>query len=443
MGMQADLAQGGRCVVARMRLRHEPFETLSGMQNVPEVTFSTIGPDRIKCLAPRMLFQLPMLRIVDCRDATSIEARIRLAWQKHLSDLRRAASWLDTIGAEFAPAEQGSIVTFPIAGEASSARVAMVEPQHAILPGPGPLAGIALQRAEDRVVRVDRSVTSSVDLEIALSTRMEELVRIDRRLAEERRRAAMTAADAMSELGSLDDKPDKTRAPRLLLVGSHLVTERTCIESLRLRGYDVDTARSQQEALQVLDRSSPELVMVDMNLGRGDGIEIIPSLRQVPGIEEVPVVLIDEHRRSARREAARRMGAAGYLVHPLDVSRIARRLSKIVNEPSRRRFTRYAQRLSVKVSGTQSACLATAFGRGGMFVATDEDLPATSVHACELSVPSLGRSLQVEAEVLYRMGGAGSKRRGVGMRFRRFDASDEPAWIGYLATLEPQAAAAG
>ncbi|MCZ6782594.1 MAG: response regulator [Proteobacteria bacterium] len=430
MGLEAELMQGGRCAVATMRVGPQPFETLSGLRSVDEVVFATVGVDRIKCLKPRMLFQLPMLRIVDCPDSTAIEARIRLAWQKHMAELRRVTTWLHGIGAEPTPSEEGSLLSFGISGESPTARVAMFDSEHVVLPSPGPLSGVALQRAEDRVMRVDRSIQSSLDLEIALSTRMEELVRLDGRLTEQKRKAAMTIPPEEA------DAPEKMRSPRLLLVGPHLASERTCIESLRLRGYDVIAVRSQQEAIAALDRLSPELVLVDMTLGRSDGIELIPALRQISGIEEVPVVLIDEHRRSARREAAQRVGAAGYLVHPLDVSRIARRLAKIVNEPSRRRFTRYLQKVSVVVSGIRSPALGTVLGRGGMFLATDEDLPNGSVHTCELTLPSLGRSLRVEAEVLYRRSGSGSQRKGVGMRFRGFPDEEEPTFIEFLRTLE-------
>jgi two-component system chemotaxis response regulator CheY len=302
-----------------------------------------------------------------------------------------------------------------------------------VLPSPGPLSGIALERPEDRLIRIDRidrSAGTSVELEIAVTNRMEELARLAARLAEERRQEAALAAPP--------EEPTRRKSDthRLLLVGPRLSEERACIESLRLRGYEVRTARAQQEAVTALDCWSPELVMVDTNLGRFEGIELIPELRQVAGIEEVPVVLVDDQRRPARREAARRVGAVGYLVRPIDVARIADRLARLVNSPRRRRFTRYDSRVSAHVVGAQEACIATDLGRGGMFLATDEDLPAHSLRDCELRLPELGRTLRVQAEVLYRMGAAGAKRRGVGMRFRHFPEADEPLLIEYLRSLE-------
>jgi len=92
---------------------------------------------------------------------------------------------------------------------------------------------------------------------------------------------------------------------------------------------------------------SPELIFVDVSLGRSEGIDLIPSLRNVVGIEEIPVILVDEKRNTSRRGAAQRAGAIGYLTDPIDVSRIASQIEKTITQPKRRRFTRYAQQSAV------------------------------------------------------------------------------------------------
>jgi len=309
-----------------------------------------------------------------------------------------------------------------------------------VLPSAGPLSGVALSRAEDRLMRVDAAVDSSVDLEIAIATRLEEMARLDRRLRDEERRQSLKRANVAppATAGNTVSGAGARRVGsghRILLVGPKLAAQRTCIESLRLRGYSVHTARSAQRAMDLLAETSPELVFVDVRLDRDDGVELIPSLRQAPGVEEIPVVLVDEQRRPARREAARRAGAAGYLVYPIDVARIAKRVEQLVFQPRRRRFTRYGRRLAARVEGMRDDCLVTALGRGGMFVSTDEHLPTRSLRRCRISIPELGGHVKVEAEVLYRVSATGNTQRGVGLRFHAFPARHEPLLIRYLASL--------
>lgn len=423
--------KGGRCVLATMRVGPEPFDTLSGRVRIQKIVFSTVGADRIKCLRPRALFQLPLLRVVDCRDATSIEARIRVAWTRHLDQLKRCRTWLETLGTEFEMPEEGSILTAQIAGERQGVSMSSVQAGRIILPSAGPLSGITLQRAEDRVLNVDPGDSSGVDVEIAVSNRLEELSRLHQRLSELERHEALHR-----DLGAGAHKREP-RSPQILLVGPRLVDQRACIESLRLRDYHVLVARSQSAALEAFKTASPELVMVDAKLGRAEGIELIPALRQVQGVEEIPVVLVDLHRRAARREAARRMGAAGYLVYPIDVARIAKRLARMIDDPKRRRFTRYHQRVSVRVDGLSSPGVTLAIARGGMFLATDDDIATNTLQACDLGLAEIGESLRVNAEVLYRVGAAGSRPPGVGMRFHEFPDENQATLIRYLDSLEP------
>jgi len=435
-GVRAKLMDGGRCVLASMRLQPVPFETLNGSTRIEQVIFSTVGRYRIKCLRPHSLFQLPLIRIHDCRDTTALEARIRLAWKRHMGALSEGRIWLDGLGVRSESVEEGAALAFPIEGESRRARVRVIEPRRVVLPSQGPLSGVALQRAEDRVLTVDASLRSPVELEIAVSSRLDELLRLDRRLSDERRR------------GSLDDPvaphpaSESTRPRRILLVGPRLVREQACIDSLRLRGYTIDVATSEPEAVAVFDRCSPELVLADVQLGRNDGTSLVIGLRQVAGIEEIPVVLVDDVRRDSVREAAQRVGAAGYLVYPVEVPRIASQLERLITEPRRRRYTRYGRRLPVELHGSPDPCVATSLGRGGMFVATERPLAEKTLQHCRIGLPEIDASVSCDAEVLYRRSGVGRTRAGYGVRFHSFASTDENLLIEYLRTIDQSGAPA-
>jgi two-component system chemotaxis response regulator CheY len=440
MGIDAQLMAGGRCVIARMRLQRRIFETPTTPIQINEVTFSCLGGDRAKCLRPRPLFQLPIFRILDCRDATAIEAQIHLTWQKHVDQLAETETWLRLLGTACESEEERSVLRFPVPGEDPLARARCVSPRTVILPGRGPLTGLRLQRVEDRVLRVDPSVESDPDLTLAISIRLRELARLDGRLGAQRNAALDSEARSEAPAERLvAAKPSRDRRPSVLLVGPEVSQQRACIESLERRGYRVEPVPAERDAIAAFDRFSPELVLADVNLGRSEGIDLIPSLRRIPGVEEVPVVLIDAHMRPERRDVARQIGAAGYLTYPIEVEQIAGHLARIVDEPRRRRFTRYAQKLSVRMGGRGEACLTTDIGRGGMFLTTNQDLPMHTLEECQLSLPQLGANLRVQTEILYQTR-ATSSRTGVGLRFRSFPDFDEAVWIRFLRQLQPNAA---
>jgi len=429
MGLEVR-ARSGSCVVARMPLREDPFPTPSGALRLHDLVLATVGADRIKCLRPRGLFQLPQLAVGDCRDRDELEARIRTAWQRHQRDLARAGDWLRRLEIPFRELEQGSVLGFAVEGEAGDALVTTTRPHEVMLPGRGPLSGATLERAEDRTLRIDPGIDSAIDLSIAVSNRLEELARIQERLRRAQRHER-------SEPGGEPPAAPRDVRPRIVVVGPVLCGDRALLDSLRLRGYETLRARSEPEAMRYFATASPELILSDARLDRLEGIDLIPAVRRLVGIEEIPVVLVDPTRNEGRRDAARRAGAAGYVTHPIDVPRIEARLDRIVRQPRRRRFTRYAQHLSASVAGTGEPVLVREIGRGGMLLRTDAELPSGSVHGCRVRLPDAERRLEVEAEVVYRRAGRGGRGGGLGLRFRDFRADAEPALIDFLGRIDP------
>jgi two-component system chemotaxis response regulator CheY len=429
MGVRARLMAGGRCVLASMQSSGKPLETLNGSLPFNEFVFSTVGNDKIKCLRPQALFVLPLIPVANCTTAAQLETRIRTTWTAYVKELRSAEDWLRNLGADVSAASTGEILSVSIAGARRSIKVQVNQPRKVILPSSGPLSRISLMRAEDRTLEIDPCIDSAVDLELIVGSRLEELAKLDKRLKEEERRRGMWNPAAVTATAE-----STTEQPlRILLVGPKLANEHSCIDSLRLRNYEVLIARNLNEAVGIYNHISPELVLADVNLGRSDGIELIASLRKVVGIEEIPVVLVDGHRREALRTAAKQAGALGYLTYPIEITKISSRLEEIIRRPKRRRFTRYLQRTAVTIHGSNLPATTVAIGRGGMMIRTDSQFSINSIQSCNLSLSTLGKNLDFDAEVLYQRNDSGQHE--VGLRFQAMSAQNEENLINYLHCL--------
>jgi CheY-like chemotaxis protein len=428
MGLEASLLPGGRAVVVTLPVGPEPFETPQGARRLRAVRFYTVGHDRIKCVAPRALFHLPFVRILDCASPADLEARIRAAWAERLRGLARAKRWLDDLGVTPEAALGAPQWSFSLGLEDSRARGLAVEAGRVILPSRGPLSGLVLGRAEDRVFQVDASCAAAVDLELAATSRLEELARAARRPA--------------TRFRHVDDLP----APRIarqtpvLLVGARLSVDRSLHDSLRLRGFAIEASRSLGDAIDAFRERSFELVLAEARLDRGDGLELIPALRTLPGILELPVALIDDRPRDIRRSAAAAAGAAAYWTGPLESEQAADALAQIA-AAARRRFVRFPHALSVSWDGCSEPGVTASVGRGGMFLKTG-DLPLPR-RRYALHLADADATLRVDAESVYRLPEAGIGPEGVGLRFCGFETGAERTWIDYLARLLPASAGSG
>ena len=91
---------------------------------------------------------------------------------------------------------------------------------------------------------------------------------------------------------------------------------------LRREGYRVVTAGSRREGLHLVMAEPPKLVISDLKLPDGDGIEIVRAARALA--PPVPVILVTAFASAATREAALASGASAILVKPFAASELLR-----------------------------------------------------------------------------------------------------------------------
>jgi two-component system phosphate regulon response regulator PhoB len=100
--------------------------------------------------------------------------------------------------------------------------------------------------------------------------------------------------------------------------------------NLRDAGYEPVAAASGSEALVAAARESPALVILDLMLPDVPGIEVCRRLRTVPGLSEVPVLMLtargDEYDRLLGFEA----GADDYVVKPFSVREVIMRVRALL-----------------------------------------------------------------------------------------------------------------
>ena len=219
------------------------------------------------------------------------------------------------------------------------------------------------------------------------------------------------------------------------MVGSRLVENAALQKELKRQGSRTATARSEVEAMARLAGTTPDLAPSEFSLGRSDGASFVQSTRALAGTEGLPIVLLDEVARENRRAAARAVGAAGYVILPPEISRVVTRLGHLLDEPKERRFTRYPDRLSARLQGLNTPCVATEVGRGGVFIATEVAVDLHRAMSCRIALPGLGRDLHLEGEVLYRTQIQGAPL-GLGLHFAEISPEDEANLIVYLMQLE-------
>jgi two-component system KDP operon response regulator KdpE len=93
--------------------------------------------------------------------------------------------------------------------------------------------------------------------------------------------------------------------------------------NLRVRSYDVTTARTGKEALTEAGRRPPDAVILDLGLPDVDGIEVIRRLR---GWSHAPVIVLSGRTGPGDKIAALDAGADDYVTKPFSMEELLARL---------------------------------------------------------------------------------------------------------------------
>ena len=111
-----------------------------------------------------------------------------------------------------------------------------------------------------------------------------------------------------------------TRERVILLVDDHDATRETLTEVVRELGHTVATAATYAEAAEKMGERAYDLVLTDLKLPDGSGLEAMRMLKRLH--PETPVVLITGHATIENAIEATRLGAYEYLTKPVDLERL-------------------------------------------------------------------------------------------------------------------------
>ena len=107
---------------------------------------------------------------------------------------------------------------------------------------------------------------------------------------------------------------------RVLIVDDELSMREMLAILLKKAGLDVRTAGSRAEAAQALGAGPVDLVLTDVKLPDGDGLEILRHVKAAA--PETPVVVMTAYGTTEMAVAARKLGAEAYILKPFDVDEL-------------------------------------------------------------------------------------------------------------------------
>lgn len=104
---------------------------------------------------------------------------------------------------------------------------------------------------------------------------------------------------------------------RILVVDDEPEVGNMLTKFLSKKGHDVYTALNGEEALEVVKKERPHIVLLDIIMPKMDGIECLKQIRELD--KEVGVIMITAVKQEDVGKHAMKLGAFDYITKPLSL----------------------------------------------------------------------------------------------------------------------------
>ncbi|MRX10334.1 response regulator, partial [Pseudoduganella sp. FT25W] len=121
---------------------------------------------------------------------------------------------------------------------------------------------------------------------------------------------------------ALSEVAQRIAGARVLVVDDNVINQQVAREVLLRAGVHVDLAGSGAEALQMVELSQYDAVLMDIQMPGMDGYEATARIRARPQHAQLPLIAMTAHAVAGFRESSLGMGMNDYVTKPIDPERL-------------------------------------------------------------------------------------------------------------------------
>ena len=105
-------------------------------------------------------------------------------------------------------------------------------------------------------------------------------------------------------------------------------------DALEHEGYSVSTARDGEEALEVLRKDLPDIIVMDLWMPRKDGFQVCKELKSDPGLRHLPIIILSAAGQAENKIQGLDLGADDFVTKPVDLRELLARIRMVLRRTS-------------------------------------------------------------------------------------------------------------
>ncbi len=120
---------------------------------------------------------------------------------------------------------------------------------------------------------------------------------------------------SITDVNEINEK--KSYKGHLLLVEDNQINQIIAEELLQSVGYTIDIANNGQEALDMLENTSYDLVLMDIQMPLMDGLTATKAIRQNQKFKQLPIIAMSAHAMAGDKEKSLKSGMNDHITKPI------------------------------------------------------------------------------------------------------------------------------
>lgn len=126
----------------------------------------------------------------------------------------------------------------------------------------------------------------------------------------------LLSEQSVNPAGSTDQRNEVSESRTALVVDDSLTARRAAAKVMKDGGYSVRTAIDGLEAVSILQNFIPDVMLVDMEMPRMNGLELTAHVRNAERTKHIPVIMITSRSTEKHRQQAKAAGVDVYITKP-------------------------------------------------------------------------------------------------------------------------------
>lgn len=114
----------------------------------------------------------------------------------------------------------------------------------------------------------------------------------------------------------------------MLIVEDDTMNMKLANDLLHAFGYDTIQSVDGEDVEKLIRLHHPNLVLMDIQLPRRSGLQIVKALKALPDLKRIPIIAVTSHTETGERGSFQKHGFDDYVAKPISIKKFQKTIDK-------------------------------------------------------------------------------------------------------------------